>query len=83
MMIEKVTREEKDFYPLLLITDIDWDTDGEDIDDLPTSIKFEWTEGIDYESNDYEPICEWLSEEYGWTLNGFSVEELPKEVFNV
>jgi len=29
-------------YPLLNITEISWDTDGETIDDLPTEVKIEW-----------------------------------------
>ncbi len=61
-------------YPLLNITEISWDTDGETIDDLPTEVKIEW----DWDDWDEEEISDWLSDEYGWLVNGFCVEEIGK-----
>ena len=59
-------------YPLLNITEISWDTDGETIDDLPTEVKIEW----DCNEWNEEEVGDWLSDECGWLANGFCVEEI-------
>ena len=53
-----------------LITNIDWDTDGEEIDDLPTELLL--SSGRPLMDDD---ISDWLSDGYGWLVNGFSYEE--------
>ena len=57
-------------YPVLNITEISWETDGETVDDLPTEVTIDWT----WKDWDDEEICDWLSDEYGWLVNGFCVE---------
>ena len=57
------------------VYDIDWDTDGEDVD-LPNEIEVNVpAEVVDYDDvNDY--ISDWLSDEYGFCHNGFLLEEI-------
>jgi hypothetical protein len=65
------------------ITDIDWDTDGEEID-LPTKINGFVVEG--YEDCDWdEVISDKLSDEYGWCVNSFCYEviEPPVDKYDV
>ena len=69
----KMKRETKT-YPLLNITEIDWDTDGEKIEDLPTEVKVEW----DRDDWDEDEISDYLSDEYDWLVNGYCVEEIGK-----
>jgi hypothetical protein len=69
----KVMDKEKE-YPVLNITEISWETDGETVDDLPTEVTIDWT----WKDWDDEEICDWLSDEYGWLVNGFCVEEIGK-----
>lgn len=52
--------------PLIKVTNIDWDTDGEDVDDLPNSLIFEF--------EDEEYIADVLSDHYGWCINSFDYE---------
>lgn len=56
-----------------LLTNIEWDTDGVDPDELelPTelSINLE-NDGID----DLDNVSDWLSDKYGWTVNGYSCD---------
>lgn len=65
--------EEKDVK--FRVYNIDWDTDGEDVD-LPNEIEVNVpAEVVDYDDvNDY--ISDWLSDEYGFCHNGFLLEEI-------
>ena len=56
-------------YPILYLTEINWDTDGETID-LPTELRIVWE---DTEWSEDE-ISDWVCNEYGWLVNGFCVE---------
>ena len=47
------------------VTDIKWETDGEVVD-LPTEVE------VDDDLDEYE-IADYLSDEYGWLVNGFSL----------
>lgn len=53
--------------------DIEWETDGYDVD-LPTEMKipecFIGEDGIDEEA-----VSDWISDETGWLHNGFRIEE--------
>jgi hypothetical protein len=56
----------------LEVTDIEWDTDGETIEDcLPTSLNLD----IDEFDNDFdfdEELADWLSDKYGFCVEGYS-----------
>ena len=71
----------------IYVSDIDWDTDGEDIPDLPDEVEIPVDDIIDprdIEEDDinvnmYEDdISDWLSDRYGWCVNTFFAE-LRKE----
>jgi hypothetical protein len=52
----------------LEVTDIEWDTDGED---LPTKLSL----NIDEFDNDFdfdEELADWLSDKYGFCVEGYS-----------
>ena len=56
------------------ISDIDWDTDGEEID-LPegiNGIELDYVPERDGDADEF--LSEWLSDEYGFCVNGFSYE---------
>ena len=46
---------------------VEWETDGEDVEGLPTEIDL--PVGIDPEDND--AACAWLSDTYGWLVSGW------------
>ena len=52
----------------IIITDICWETDGEEVD-LPKAV--ELPSNIDVHDDD--AICNYLSDTYGWLVIGFSV----------
>ena len=67
----------------ILVSDIEWDTDGEQVD-LPQSIEMIVNSENDFDSplfsEEWEnEICDRLSDEYGWCLNGFCVDKVLME----
>ena len=54
------------------IWDIDWDTDGEDIPELPKEITLQLPE----DKVDEDEISDYLSDTYGFCHNGFEFEVL-------
>ena len=50
--------------------DIDWDTDGEDVD-LPSEVIVE----IDDDQDIVYDGADALSDQYGWCVNSFEIEE--------
>jgi|TARA_B100001971_G_C18001444_1_gene437547 hypothetical protein len=60
----------------LRIYDIDWDTDGVEIG-LPTELEVEWVD--DWTENfppSVDEIGDWLSDEFGWCVNGFCIRKV-------
>jgi hypothetical protein len=58
----------------LKITNIDWDTDGEDVT-LPSELVIDpVAEGIE---NPSEQVADFLSDRYGWCVKGFVCEQEP------
>ena len=56
----------------LRIYDIDWDTDGVEVE-LPTDLEVEWDYGLFKNGWDEDEVVDWLTDEFGWCVNGFSV----------
>ena len=54
--------------PRAYAVDIKWDTDGEQIDDLPTRVEIPFFV-------DDEEIADFLSDEYGHCVFGFNIEQ--------
>ena len=57
------------------LTEIIWDTDGEDAEalNLPTELTIDGS-GENFE--DVSQINDWLSDKYGWTVEAFACEEV-------
>jgi hypothetical protein len=69
----RVRWEEHDFptpaNPRAYAVDIKWDTDGEQIDTLPTRVEIPFFV-------DDEEIADFLSDEYGYCVFGFNIEQI-------
>ena len=55
---------------ILNINHIDWNVDNRTTYDLPTELRSKWNDA-DWNEDD---ISDWLSDEYGWFVNGFCIE---------
>ena len=56
----------------IIITNISWDTDGEDIE-LPTELYLNFSD-MSKEDIDDDFLSDYLSDTYGWCHNGFDWE---------
>ena len=65
--------ESREFRTLWKITDIEWDTDGKDIEDLPTEVRMELDE-----DEDEDEIADTLSDLFGWCVNSYNAEQIYK-----
>ena len=45
---------------------VEWDTDGEDVKDLPTIIAVP-------NEIEYDDVADWLSDHYGWCVYGWRI----------
>lgn len=55
----------------LKVVNIDWDTDGEEVE-LPSEVIIDTqAEGIE---NPEMEVADWLSDRFGWCVNSFSIE---------
>jgi len=66
----------EDGAPMIVVKDIDWDTDGDDVD-LPETVKIPASE-IDEES-DEDAVADWLSDRYGYCVESYEIDEKTAE----
>lgn len=57
------------------VYDIDWDTDGEDVD-LPNEVVVTVPGDVYADAGSSSYISDWLSDEYGFCHNGFLIDEI-------
>lgn len=65
-----------------VITDIDWDTDGEKVSTLPTNVTFEF-EDLDGFGISDQDVTDKLSDEYGYCVNSFHLDMYDEDNFYV
>lgn len=56
------------------ITNIDWDTDGKHVSNLPIEILVDFEDEFDPE----QEIADWLSDHFGWLVHGANYEEIEE-----
>ena len=56
----------------MLVTNIKWETDGYEVD-LPTEVEVD-------DNLDDDEIADYLSDEYGWLVNGEHVNEVEGKI---
>jgi len=82
MTLREMINESKKAPAYAEVYDIEWDVDDEeDLEDLPTKVKVKLPTSIfnDEDETDYEDIVseyvsDYLSDEYGFTHNGFKLK---------
>ena len=58
-------------FPILEITNIDWDPDHDELEKLPKEVQLRWGS----KSWSEEEVSDWLSIKYDWVLNGLSIKK--------
>ena len=63
--------EEKEF-PVLKITNVDWDKDHEEIEKLPTDFQLQWGS----KNWTVAEVYDWVSKKFDWVLNSLNVDQV-------
>ena len=64
-----------------VITNIDWETDGEEIEGLPKVVTLEMDYDYEYGAGLDEETADELSEQYGFCVNSFDVTHYDEDGF--
>ena len=59
-------------YPVLQITNVDWDKGHEEIEKLPTDFQLQW--GSKYWTVDQ--VSDWVSKKFDWVFNSLNVDQV-------
>jgi|TARA_B100000902_G_C27306213_1_gene915610 hypothetical protein len=59
-------------FPVLKITNIDWDKDHEELDKLPRDLELRW----DSQDWNTEEVSNWLSIKFDWIFHGVNIEQI-------
>ena len=56
--------KEKEF-PVLKVTNVDWDKDHDEIEKLPTEFELQWSS----KSWTVDEVSDWISKKFDWVFN--------------
>tara|TARA_Y100000748_G_scaffold303747_1_gene309936 strand:- start:712 stop:930 length:219 start_codon:yes stop_codon:yes gene_type:complete len=59
-------------FPILKITNIDWDKDHEEIEKLPKEFSVEWNT----KNWNIDEVSNWLSMKFDWIFNSLNIEQV-------
>ena len=59
-------------FPLLMITDIEWDKDHDDFENLPTNFELKWGS----KNWDIDSVSDWISQKFDWIFNKINIQHV-------
>ena len=59
-------------FPLLIITNIEWDKDHDDFENLPTNFELKWGS----KNWDIDSVSEWISQKFDWIFNKINIQQV-------
>tara|TARA_B100000073_G_scaffold82138_2_gene62634 strand:+ start:208 stop:426 length:219 start_codon:yes stop_codon:yes gene_type:complete len=59
-------------FPLLMITDIEWDKDHDDFENLPTNFELKWGS----KNWDIDSVSDWISQKFDWIFNKINIQQV-------
>ena len=59
-------------FPMLKVSDINWDEDHEDINKLPKNLELKWGS----KNWDVEQVSEWISQKFDWVFNSINIKQV-------
>ena len=59
-------------FPLLRVTNIDWDKDHEELDKLPKNLELRW----DSKEWDTKEVSNWLSIKFDWVFDSLNIDQV-------
>ena len=58
-------------FPILKISNVDWDKDHEELDKLPTNFELNWGS----KNWNIDEVSEWVSQKFDWVFNSINVKQ--------
>ena len=65
-------------FPVLKISNIDWDSDHEEFDKLPKDFELQWGE----KKWTTEKVSDWVSTKFDWVFGGLDIDQIGTWVSN-
>ena len=59
-------------FPVLKISNIDWDKDHEEFDKLPKNFELQWGE----KKWTIEKVSDWVSTKFDWVFSGLNIDQI-------
>ena len=59
-------------FPVLKISNIDWDKDHEEFDKLPKNFELQWGE----KKYTIEKVSDWVSTKFDWVFSGLNIDQI-------
>ena len=57
-------------FPVLKISNVDWDKDHEEFDKLPKNFELQWGE----KKSNIEKVSDWLSTRFDWVFSSLDID---------
>tara|TARA_B100001029_G_C14727693_1_gene268624 strand:+ start:136 stop:354 length:219 start_codon:yes stop_codon:yes gene_type:complete len=59
-------------FPILKISNVDWDKDHEELDKLPTNFELKWSS----KKWNAEEVSDWIRLKFDWIFNDINIEQV-------
>ena len=59
-------------FPVLRVSNIDWDKDHEEYEKLPKQVELKW----DSKNWEIEDVSNWLSLKFDWVFSGLNIDQV-------
>ena len=59
-------------FPVLKISNVEWDEDHEELEKLPRNFELKWGS----KNWNVEQVSEWISNKFDWVFNGINIKQV-------
>ena len=59
-------------YPILKVTNVEWDKDHDEFDTLPTEFELKWG----FKNWDTDEVSKWISQKFDWVFDSLNVNQV-------
>ena len=59
-------------FPLLMITDVEWDKDHDNFENLPKNFELKWGS----KNWDIDAVSNWVSQKFDWVFNSINIQQV-------
>ena len=59
-------------FPVLEVSNIDWDEDHDEFDELPKKFKVNWGSN----NWNFDDVSQWISQRFDWVFNSVKIDQI-------